>query len=208
MVCPAEPGGLQYKFPRHPLVFKIMKRITDPWMGHAEVLVDIEQEDRHDPCLPVMAMDDIRVLVGLEHELKCGPAEKNKPLGVVFMPVKNAPVKKVLLGMGLYEKTFSAVDKPEEDRAVDRVVIKGDPEVIVNLSKAVDVVITHAIVFRQDDLNIIAPYFQFMRKPVYDIGEPSHLGNRRAFRRNHHDEHLFLLSCALIKLPMNTSLLS
>jgi hypothetical protein len=155
-----------------------------------------------------MAMYNVRMLVGLEHELKGGLAEKDKPFRVVLLPVKNTPVEKVLIGVGLDEKTFSPVDKPEEDRAVDRTAIEGYPEVVVHPGEAVDVVITHAIVFRQDDLNIIAPYFQFVRKPVYDIGEPSHLGDRRAFRRNHHDEHLFLLSCALIKLSMNTSLLS
>ena len=49
------------------------------WFSIPADLVNLEQQDRHEPGLPVVAVDHVGALVGLEHELQRRLAEKGEP---------------------------------------------------------------------------------------------------------------------------------
>src|SRR5208283_690853 len=117
------------------------------------------------------------------------PAEKSKPLGIIVVAVKNISVEKVPVRMRLNKKTFSSMDKTEKNRAMHPVVIKRDPKVPIDHLQSVDMVIPHAVVFRQDDLDKVSPNFEFVAEPVNNVRESSHLCNRGTFRRDHYYIH-------------------
>jgi hypothetical protein len=131
--------------------------------------------------------------VRFEHKLKGCPAEKSKPLRIIFMPVKNASVKEVPVRMGFNKKTFSSVHETEKDRAVHTSLIKRDPEVVIDHLKSVYLVIPHAVVFRQDDLDIVSPYLEFVAQTVNNVCEAPYFGSRGALRRDHNNIHLLPL---------------
>ena len=81
-----EPGGAQDVLPGDALVLKVVQGEANPRMRHAEVLVHLVEQHRHQAGLPVVAVDDVRVLVALEHELQRRPAEEREPLVVVHCP--------------------------------------------------------------------------------------------------------------------------
>src|SRR5208283_1543725 len=114
IIRPVESYGTQYRLPGHSLMLEVVQGITYAGMGHAITLVHIKEKYRHDSSLPVVAMDYVGMLVGLEHKLKGRPAEKSKPLGIIIMAVKNTSIKEVFLGMRLNKKTFSSVDETEK----------------------------------------------------------------------------------------------
>ena len=66
-----QAGGLQDAFAgyRHTLVGEIVDRVTDPLVMHPDVPVDLEEQDRHERGLPVVAVDDVGPAVRLEHVL-------------------------------------------------------------------------------------------------------------------------------------------
>jgi nucleotide-binding universal stress UspA family protein len=72
---------------------------------------------------------------------------------------------------------------------VDPLIVKGNVEVAVGLLEPVDLVITHAVVFRQDDLDVVAAQFELVAEPEYHIAESAHFCYRGAFGRYHDDEH-------------------
>jgi hypothetical protein len=127
IIRPVESYGTQYELPGNSLMLEIMQGKADSGMGHAIILVQIKEEYRHYPSLPVVTVDYVRMLVRLEHKLKGRPAEKSKPLGIIAVTVKNTSIKKVSLRMGLDKKTFSSMDKTEKDGAMHPSLIKRDP---------------------------------------------------------------------------------
>jgi hypothetical protein len=157
------------------------------------MLVNIEEEDRDDSRLPVMTVNDIRMLVRLQHEFKCCPAEKGEPFRIIVVAVINAAVEKVPVRMGFNEEAFPAVDKPEEDGTVNLVIIEGDPEIAIHLLETVDVIIAHAVVFGEDDLHRVPPYLKLVGEAVYYICQAAHFCNGCTLRCDGNNKHETLL---------------
>ncbi len=128
-----------------------------------------------------MAVNNVRMLIGFKHELECCPAEKGKAFRIIIITIKDSAVKKVMFRMSIYEKTFTPMDKPEKYGTVNPLVIIWNPQVIVNFLKRVNLVIPHAVVFRKDDLNVVAPDLKFTAESVYHICKSADLGNRCTF---------------------------
>src|SRR4051794_12227853 len=80
----------QHVFASHSLVAQVVQRVTGARMRHAQMRIHLVEEDWHQPCLPVMTMDDVRVLVRLEHELERCPAEESKSFNVIVLTVNSA----------------------------------------------------------------------------------------------------------------------
>ena len=79
--------------------------------------------------MPIVAVNDVRMLVALQHELQRRPAEKREALVVIGMAVKYVTVKKILVRMRLDEKAFPTMHEPKINAAMNRVMIPGNPEV-------------------------------------------------------------------------------
>ena len=94
--------------------------------------------------------------------------------------------------MGVDKETSAAVDKSEKHGAVDPAVIIGDPQIIKDLHQPVYMVIAHAVILREYDLNIITPDFKFTAESEYNIGKTAYFGYRCAFRCYHNDVHMCL----------------
>src|SRR4051812_8078770 len=93
-------------FARQSLVAEVVQRETNARMPHPEVLINLVKQHGDQRGLPIVTMDDLRMLVGLEHELKGRSREERKARIVIAMPIKNPPVEKLLRRMRLDEKTF------------------------------------------------------------------------------------------------------
>src|ERR1043165_181310 len=108
-----------------------------------------------------MAMDDVGMLVALEHELQRRPAEKGEPLVVIGVPVEETAIKEILVGVRFAEETLASVNEPEIHAAMNGVMIPRHPEVLEVRLQIEDLIVTQAIVLRQDELHRVAPDFQF-----------------------------------------------
>jgi hypothetical protein len=106
------------------------------------------------------------------------------------MTIEGTPVKIILIEMGVYEETFPSMDHSEKYRAMNPLVIPGNPEGISYLMKTPDMVVTHAIIFRQYNFYRISPNLHFTADTIYHIGKASDLGDRCNLRCNHDDKHL------------------
>ncbi len=190
VAVPVEAGRAQDVLPGDALMLEVVQRVTDPRMGHAQVLVHLVEQHRHQAGLPVVAVNDVRVLVALEHELQRGPAEESEPLVVIRLPVERAAVEEVLVGMRLDEEALAAVHEAEIDAAMDGVVIPRHPQVFERELQVEDLVIPQAIVFGQDDLHRVPPNLQFPAQPEHDVAQPPHLGHGGALGSNHYDIHI------------------
>ena len=140
---------------------QVMQRVTHPRVGHAQVLVHLIEQHRHQASLPVVAVNDVRVLVALEHELQRGPAEEREPQVVIHLPVEHATVEEVLFGMRIDEEALAAMNKAEIDTAMDRAVIPRHPQVFHRKLEVENLVIPQTIVLGQDDLHRVPPNLQF-----------------------------------------------
>jgi hypothetical protein len=162
---------------------------TDSGVAHADMLVDFVKEHRNQSRLPIVAMDDVRMLVGLEHEFHCCAAEESESVDVVMMAVKNAAIEKVVVGLWVDEETFQPFHEAEINVAVNPLVVIRDPKIAVGFGQTPDAVVTHAIIFGEDDFDGVATYAELARQALDDIPEPADFSSRRAFGCDHHDEH-------------------
>jgi len=85
---------------------------ADPLRAHPQRLVDLEQQHRHQRRLPVVAVDDLRALAGLEHELQRRLAEERKPVDIVGRPVQLAAAKERIAAVRLDEEALAASTNP------------------------------------------------------------------------------------------------
>src|ERR1035441_2544052 len=93
------------------------------------------------------------------------------------------------LSMRFDEEAPPAVNKPEPHRAVHEPGVPRHPQVRIGDRKPENLIVAHAIVFRHDYLDGVAPQLQLPAQPEYDLSQPARLRHRRTFRRNHHHEH-------------------
>ena len=65
------------------LMREIVDGIANTLIAHAEVLVDLIQQHRHEPRLPVVTMDHLGPFAGLPHKLQGRLRQEGKPGHVV-----------------------------------------------------------------------------------------------------------------------------
>jgi hypothetical protein len=152
-------------------------------------LVLFAEDDRDQPGRPVVAVDDVRPLSGLAHELDGGAGKECESLGVVAVPVQAPPAEDIRCRMRLNEKAFPPVRVAEPDGAAHRAAVPRHPQITVAGLQAPNAVVPHAGVLRQDDLDRVSPEFQFAAEARHRIAEPACLGHRGALRGHHHDIH-------------------
>ena len=170
------------------LMGKVVDRVADPLVGqHLAVL--LIQQHRHQPGLPVMAVDDIRPLVGLEHELKGRLGKEAEPLGVVRVPIQQIPVEEVVRRVRLDEKALAAMHMAKPHRAADRPAMPGHPQIRIADLQIPDIAIAHAGILRQHDLHRVAPDLQLPAQPGHHITQPARLRRGSTLGRHHHDVH-------------------
>src|SRR5579862_1878544 len=136
-----------------------------------------------------MAMDDLGLFVRFEQELHRRPAKERKPFSIVVVAIKDAPVEEVAIQMRLDKEALQPVHPPKIHVAMDPMLVVRHPQVAIGLGETGNSVITHAVVFGQDDLYCISADLQFLRQPVHDVGQPADFGCRRALRCDHYDKH-------------------
>ncbi len=106
-----------------------------------------------------------------------------------MMTIKDATIEKVVVRVRIDEKTFQPFHEPEVNVAMNPLVVVWDPEITVCLREAPDAVITHAIIFGQNDLDGVAPKAKFTGEALHNIAETTDFCGGRAFGCDHYDEH-------------------
>src|SRR5208282_5258097 len=103
-----------------------------------------------------MAVDDLRVLAGFPEKLHRRTGEKGEPHHVVVKAVDVDAVEKLVGGMRLYKIAFAPVHEAEKHRAVDRPSVPGHPKIAIGFAEPPDMVVPQAVIFGEDDLDMIA----------------------------------------------------
>ena len=156
-------------------------------MGHAELLIELVQEHRYQSGLPVMAVDDVRVLAGLPQELHRRAGKERVAQHIVRKAVNDAAVEEVVAGVRFDEEAFSTMNEAEIHRAMDGPLVPGHPEVLVDLMQLEDVVVAQAVVLGQDDLDMVATDGKLATDAEDHVRKPAYLGHRRHFWRDMHN---------------------
>jgi hypothetical protein len=55
---------------------EVVNREADPLVRHSIMFVHLEQQHGHQSRLPIVTVDDVRALIGLQHKFESGLAEK------------------------------------------------------------------------------------------------------------------------------------
>src|SRR6266487_3646642 len=189
MLGPMKAGGPENVISANPLMAEIVDRETNAGMPHAQVLINFVKQHRYQGRLPIMAMNDLRLLARLEHELEGGPAKKGESEQIIVVSVNGSAVEEVVARMRFDEKAFASVHEAEPDGGGDTAVVPRNPQVFVGSGETKDLVVTHAVVLGQKDLHCVAAQFQLPAQSVHYVGQTAHFGCRRQFWRDHHDKH-------------------
>src|SRR5580765_1419273 len=70
----------------------IVQRVAHPRACHSQTLVHFIEEYRNQGGLPIVAVEDVRMLVRFEHELQGRPTQKSNSFSIIRLAVKDAPV--------------------------------------------------------------------------------------------------------------------
>ncbi len=97
---------------------KIMNGQTNPLILHPQRLIDLKQQHRDQGSLPVVAMNDLRPLAGLQHELQRRLAEKREPCRVVIRAIEMPAPEEMVLRMRL-DEALAAIDPAEPHGAMN-----------------------------------------------------------------------------------------
>jgi hypothetical protein len=176
-------------FAMNALVAKIVKGEADARMAHAEMLIDFVKQDGDERGLPVVAMDDVGMLVGLEHEFERCAGEESETLDVIMIAIEDAAIEKVVVGMRIDEKAFQPFHEPEVNVAMNPLVMVRDPEIAVGFGEAPNAVVTHAIILGENDLDRVTTNAKFTGEALDNITEAANFRGGSAFGCDHYDEH-------------------
>src|SRR5436190_3602411 len=116
-------------------------------------------------------MNNVGMFAALEHEFQCRAREKGKALVVVSLPVKHSAMEKIVVRMRLDKEAFASVNEAEINAAMDGVIVPGNPKVLVSDLQVEDLIVPHAIVLGQDDLDRVAPDLQFPAQAEHDVAQ-------------------------------------
>ena len=167
------------------LVAKVMERETDPRMAQAEMLINFIKKDGNKRGLPIVAMNNVRMLVRFEDEFQRRTAKESESFNVVIVPVKNPPIEKIVVRMRVDKKAFEALHEPEVNVAVNPLAVVRHPKIAVGFGQVPDAIVPHVVVFREDDLNRIAANVKFSGKVLNDVTELADFCGGSAFGGNH-----------------------
>jgi hypothetical protein len=195
-----EPDLTQNKFSRDALVLHVMESEAGAGMGHAQPAIGLVQHERNQRGLPVVHVDDVGVLVGLQHELKRRLAEEGKALHVVGVAIDQPAVEEILEEVGLDKEALHPIHETEEHIAVDPEMMIRNPQVAVALGETPDTVVFHDIVLGQDDLHMMPANGQLPGQSVHHVGQSAHLGYIGEFRGYMNDIHDHLLRLKRFRL--------
>jgi len=112
----------------HALVGEVVDGVTNPLSIHAEPLVDLVQQDRHQGRLPIVRVDDVGPLASLVEELDGGFAEEGEALGLVGKAVEGAAIEEAIVVVRLDEEALAAMDEAEPHGAVHLAIGPGDTQ--------------------------------------------------------------------------------
>ena len=93
----AQSGRRESRFARDPLMAEVVHGEAHALIPHPGPLVDLVQQHGDERRLPIVAMDDLRALAGLEHELERRLAEEREPFDVVPGAVQVPAVKEAVV---------------------------------------------------------------------------------------------------------------
>jgi hypothetical protein len=164
---------------------EVVNREADTLVFHAVILVGFEKKHGDQGGLPVVAMDDVGPLVGFEHVLKSGFAEKGIAHNVVGIAIGGGAVEEIILRVGLNEEAFPSVDEAKINGTVNRSVAPGNPEVVVVDGEPPDTVVVHAVVLGQNDFDGVAANLKLTAQPRNNVAQAPHLDHRRTLGRYH-----------------------
>jgi hypothetical protein len=108
------------------------------------------------------------------------------------MTIVNTAVKKIIMRMGFDKETPSPMYEAEEDRAVYPLIMKRDPEVMKCLLKPVNMVISHAVILGEYDLDGIPPDLKLTAESEDHISKTTNFGHRSTLCCNHDDKHVVI----------------
>ena len=123
-----QAGSPQNVLSRDALMTEIVDGKADTLMRHAQVLIDLVEEDGHQGRFPVVAMDDRRPTVRLQQKLHRGLGEEGESGHVINRAVEVTPVEEVVLRVRFYEVAPPPVDEPEPDGTVNEPAVPGHPQ--------------------------------------------------------------------------------
>jgi len=170
-------------------VLQVVERVTATNVLHASEAIELVEHHWHQRRLPVVGVEDVGPLAGLEEELERRLGEEGEPHVLVREAVVRAPLEEVIVGVRLNEEALAAVHEAKPDGAPDAVVEPRDPEVLVAHLQAPDVVVPHAVVLREDDLHRVPADLQLAAQAEDHVAEAPDLGDRRALGGDHDDVH-------------------
>jgi hypothetical protein len=156
----------------------VVDRVADARMGHAKMFVCFEEHERDEPGLPVVHVDDVRMLIRLQHELERGFTEEREPLGIIVMAIDEAAIEKILEEMRLNEEALDPIHEPKEDIAMYPEMMERHPKIAVAFCKPPNAIVTHHIVFGQDHLNVVPADRELAAQALDHIGQASDFGYR------------------------------
>src|SRR5438552_3339331 len=142
MLGPIKSRGVEYVSSANALMAEIVDRETDAGMPHAQMLIDFVKQHRYQGRLPIVTMNDVRLLARFEHEFECGPAKKSESEHVIVVAVHGSAVEEVVARMRLDERAFAAVYDSEPDGGVDSAVVPWNPQIFVSLGQPKDLLVT------------------------------------------------------------------
>jgi hypothetical protein len=179
----------QYLFAVNALMAEIVKSEANTGVAQAEVLIDLVKKHRNQRRLPVMAMNNVRMLVRFEHELQCRPTEKGETFRVIVMTVEDASIEKAVVGMRIDEETFQALHEAEVYIAPNPLVVVRDPKIAIGFGQFPNAVVTHAVIFGQDDFDCVSANAKLPGEALDNIAEAADFCGRSTFRCDHYDVH-------------------
>jgi hypothetical protein len=168
---PVQLGGPQHLRAGDALIAEVVHRVTDPLVRH-RMPVLLTQQHRDQAGVPVVAMDDIRALAGLQQELQRRLGKEREPCNVVVISVQQVPAEEVIRRVRLDEKALPAVHEPEPHGAVHRPAVPWHPQVMIDGLQAPDIALPHAGVHREDDLHRVPPDLQLTAQAEYHTPSP------------------------------------
>ena len=109
----------------------------------------------HRPRL-VDLLHDVRPLPAAVHELERRLGEEGEAHVLIEKAVVGATAEEVVARMRVDEEALATVHMAEIHSAMDMVIEPRHPQVLVGDVQSPDLIVAHAIVFRQDDLDRVA----------------------------------------------------
>lgn len=149
-----------------------MQGVADPRTVEPQGLIDLPAQHRQKGGMPVVAVNDVRLSARFQQEFEDGPGEEGEAPRIVHLAVDASPPEEPVIGIGVDEAATDPVQGAGFDPAGQPLVVEGDPQLLADPLPVLDELQPQAIVFGQDDLDLVALSGQLPRQAVDDVSEP------------------------------------